>query len=136
MKLLIDRYSKSKKQTIGKGYVLNDDNGILYDFETLELPYKKNRKNISCIPKGKYTVVKRTSEKFGEHFHILGVQNRDYILIHKGNYYTEIRGCILVGSDLKWLNFDDEVDVINSGKTMKKLLDILPNKFELEITST
>lgn len=135
MKLLIERYSFSKKQTIGKGYLLNDNGSIIFDFETLELPYIKNKRNISCIPKGKYKVIKRYSEKFKNHFHILNVPNRDYILIHRGNYYTQLRGCVLIGSDLKWLNFDDEVDVINSVKTLDKLLNYIDSEIDLEITT-
>ena len=133
MKLLIERYSFSKKQTIGRGYLLDDNDTIIFDFSTLELPYLKNKRNISCIPKGKYKVKKRYSDKFKNHFHILDVPNRDFILIHRGNYYTQLRGCILVGSDLKWLNFDDEVDVINSVKTLDKLLNYVDSEIELEI---
>ena len=133
MKIVIERYSESKKQTIGRGFVVNDSNSTLLGFDTLELPYLNNKKRKSCIPIGKYKVVKRYSNKFKLHFHILNVPNRDYILIHKGNFYTDIKGCILVGSDLKWLNNDSEVDLVNSAKTMKKLIKLLPNEFDLEI---
>lgn len=62
-----------------------------------------------------------------------GVDGRTYILIHPGNFYTDIEGCILVGSDLSDINADGLIDVINSGDTMDKLLELMPNKFNLTI---
>ena len=134
MKLLISRYVFTDKHTIGNGFVLDEEyNGIKYEFRTLELPYKDNKKRISCIPIGDYTVKKRNSAKFGNHFHIQNVKDRSYILIHKGNYFKDTLGCVLVGDDLDWVNDDNYVDVINSGKTMKKLLKMLPKEFKLSI---
>ena len=135
MKLLISRYNDSKKQTIGNGYVLDDNDFIKYEFSTLELSWKNNKKRESCIPIGDYKVKKRYSKKFGNHFHVQNVKDRSYILIHKGNYYTDILGCILVGNDLRYINGDNEIDVINSTKTMKELLKILPNEFNLCIVN-
>ena len=100
---------------------------------TLELPYVNNERNISCIPTGNYCVSKRNSPKYGDHFIIKDVPGRSYILIHHGNYHTDIRGCVLVGSAFKDINLDGQTDVINSKGTMKKLLDILPNEFDLII---
>ena len=135
MRMLISRYIDTGKQYIGNGFLLDEDNIIKYEFRTLELSWKFNVRNESCIPKGKYKVVKRNSPKFKNHFHILDVENRDYILIHNGNYYTDIRGCVLVGDDLMYLNNDNEIDVINSKKTLKKLYNLLPEEFELTIVS-
>jgi len=134
MELLIERYPHSKKETIGSGFVLDND-FIKYEFLTLELPWKDNQRRVSCIPIGEYTVVKRWSKKFGNHFHVLDVPNRDYILIHKGNYHTDILGCILPGDDLDDINDDNEVDVINSTKTLNKLIKLLPSEFKLRIVN-
>jgi len=134
MKLLIERYPNSEKQTIGNGYVLKND-FIQFEFRTLELPWLNNKRKVSCIPTGDYKVKKRYSKKFGNHFHIQNVKDRSYILIHKGNYYTDILGCILVGDDLSYINDDNEIDVVNSVNTMKQLLKRLPNKFDLSIVN-
>jgi len=134
MELLIERYPHSKKETIGSGFVLDND-FIKYEFLTLELPWKDNQRRVSCIPIGEYTVVKRWSKKFGNHFHVLDVPNRDYILIHKGNYHTDILGCILPGDGLDDINDDNEVDVINSAKTLNKLIKLLPSEFKLRIVN-
>jgi len=134
MKLLIERYPNSEKQTIGNGYVLEND-FIKFEFKTLELPWINNKRKVSCIPTGDYKVKKRHSKKFGNHFHIQNVKDRSCILIHKGNYYTDILGCILVGDDLSYINDDNEIDVVNSVNTMKQLLKRLPNKFDLSIVN-
>jgi hypothetical protein len=133
MDLLLERVYGTKVQTIGRLYVLDSDKTIKYSCDTLELPWKENKRNVSCIPAGKYKVKKRYSPKFGNHFHVTEVENRSYILIHKGNYYTDIRGCILVGRDLSDINNDNNLDVVSSGAAMSDLLKIMPDEFTLTI---
>jgi len=133
MKLLISRYVFTDNQTIGNGFVLGLDNFIKYEFRTLELPYLDNQKQISCIPCGDYKVIKRKSKKYGNHFHILDVPNRSYILIHNGNFNYQTKGCVLIGDDLSYLNKDNDIDVTNSKRTLKKLYSVLPNEFDLSI---
>jgi len=132
IRLKIERINYEKKQTRGIGTILKGDK-IIFSFKTLELPDLNNVRNISCIPIGKNTVRKRYSEKHGNHFELLDVDNRSYILIHSGNFYTDIRGCILVGSSFVDINVDGYLDVFESRKTMLTLNDILPVEFELEI---
>lgn len=67
-------------------------------FYSLELPWRNNRKNFSCIPVGEY--ICKFREKTGTHknvYEITGVSGRKNILIHAGNYPRESRGCILLG---------------------------------------
>lgn len=130
--LKIVRANDNGTQTIGMLAVIEADK-VLHTAFTLELPYKNNDKKISCIPIGKYTVVKRVSPKFGECFHVLNVPNRDWILIHQGNYHSQILGCILVGTSTADINKDGFIDVLNSKKEIKNLLKLLPDKFELTI---
>lgn len=62
---------------------------------TVELPWKDNRPGISCIPEGRYGLRRRYSPRFRNHFEILGVPGRKYILFHAGNdAQKELRGCI------------------------------------------
>ena len=131
MNLLIERYPSSEHQVIGNGFVLDND-FINFEFKTLELAWKNNQKQISCVPIGDYKVKKRWSKKFGNHFHILDVPNRSYILIHCANFYTQLRGCVAVGDDLSYINGDNEIDVVNSTKTLKELLKMMPNDFNLK----
>lgn len=133
LSMLIDRYYSGKTQTLGKLYVLEDGYRTRFQCDTLELPWKNNNTQVSCIPLGEYVVVKKWSQKFGNHLHILDVPGRTWILIHAGNYHTDILGCVLVGSDLKDLNKDGELDVINSRITLNKILNILPSQVKLKI---
>lgn len=139
MELLIRRisqYKDSDKQTIGTGYVFNERNGIKYTFCTLELPWKNNARRISCIPAGEYKVIKHVSPKFGECLWIQDVPERSEILIHSGNYVTEILGCVLAGKRHTDINADGLLDVTSSRKTMKELLDVVPNEFTVQIEWT
>lgn len=125
----LQRTQSNNKQTLG---ILTLPNGKKY--HTLELAWKDNQRKISCIPKGKYKVVKRVSEKYGNHFHVTNVPNRDMILIHHANFHSDLLGCIAVGTGLKDINKDGQLDVINSRLVMNELNDYLPNEFELEIS--
>ena len=133
MKMLIIRTAQNEFQTIGTGLILDESGQMLFSFSTLELPYRDNKQEISSIPTGKYRVEKRISVKYGSHFHVLGVSGRTLILIHVGNYHINTKGCILVGSEHKYLNTDKNLDVVNSLQIMKMLNDILPQNFDLEI---
>lgn len=62
---------------------------------TIELPWKENKRRISCIPEGRYELVKRYSQKFKWHLHVIDVEGRDLILIHPANdALKELNGCI------------------------------------------
>lgn len=127
------RYKKLEKQTLGLLYCSNDKTGEDFQFDTLELPWLDNKRRISCIPTGEYKVIPRYSNKYGKHFHILDVPNRDLILIHVGNYYLQTLGCILVGDGLLDINKDGILDITNSSKTIKKLISLYPDGFKLII---
>jgi hypothetical protein len=133
MKVIIDRLNEGDKQTESLLTVLNEKEETIFNCYTLELPYNDNKKQVSCIPKGEYNVEKRQSTKYKNHFHVLDVPNRSYILIHQGNYNWHTKGCILVGKTLTDINGDGLRDVTSSVATMNKLNKILPNYFKLEI---
>ena len=94
---------------------------------TLELPWKNNKRNVSCIPVGKYNVIKYTSAKYPDVWQVMNVEDRSYILIHQGNYLEDTSGCILVGSAFSY------GDINNSRLAMQKLRRSLPYEFTLEI---
>jgi hypothetical protein len=118
------------KQTIGELLI----DGVEF-CKTLELKWLDNTRSKSCIPEGTYKVVKRLAhaKRKYDHFHVLNVPSRSYILIHTGNYSRQILGCILVGDKHIDLDKDGLVDVANSTVTLKKLYDLMPNEFELTI---
>ena len=69
---------------------------------TLELPWLQNKSRVSCIPEGKYALMKRYSQRFGWHLQVMNVNNRALILIHPANdAMKELKGCIAPVSILK-----------------------------------
>lgn len=97
---------------------------------TCELPWKDNKRSISCIPSGTYEVVKRTSPKYGHHWILKGVPDRSYILIHVGNYPKDVKGCIAVGKNYM-IGGKQTIGVTESKATMDYLREVLPDKFTL-----
>ena len=62
---------------------------------TIELPWKNNLPQVSCIPEGRYELEKRFSLKFGAHLQVMNVPGRELILIHPANVaLEELKGCI------------------------------------------
>ncbi|MDG1398081.1 MAG: DUF5675 family protein [Polaribacter sp.] len=69
-------------------------NGVVICY-TIELPWIQNKRNISCVPEGLYTLQKRYSPKFNYHLHLKNVADRRLILIHPANdAKKELEGCI------------------------------------------
>lgn len=63
--------------------------------KTIELPWRSNQPRISCIPEGQYRIRRRHSPRFRDHFEVMNVKDRKYILFHAGNDAgKELRGCI------------------------------------------
>jgi hypothetical protein len=61
----------------------------------IELPWKQNKKEVSCIPEGRYQLRRRCSEHFGWHFELLDIPSRALILMHPANNaQKELKGCL------------------------------------------
>src|ERR1700676_1908789 len=74
------------------GKILHQDRLMTY---TIELPWKNNQARVSCIPEGRYELVKRWNRKFDRHLQVMDVPGREYILIHPANEALhELKGCI------------------------------------------
>ena len=95
---------------------------------TLERPWKNNLSNISCIPTGKYLVEKSFSPKLLKTtYEIKNVPRRSGIRFHSSSFWTDLKGCIALGSGYANLNNDKEKDLINSRITIKKFEDYMKN---------
>jgi hypothetical protein len=81
-------------------YYANGTNGVIVYNQlpvchSIELPWKENKIKISCIPEGRYELIKRYSQKFKQHFIVKNVVGRTLILIHPANdALKELKGCI------------------------------------------
>jgi len=139
--ILLRKYGQ--KQTEGSFSLYNDAKEVIFRCVTLELPYLNNERKISCFPEGIYKVTKHISPSKGLCFSIHNVPQRDNILIHKANFvgsnnpktgHSDLLGCVAPGTGYSDLNADGIVEVINSGATMEKLLDVAPDEFELTVS--
>jgi hypothetical protein len=111
--------------------------------KTLELPWKDNKSNLSCIPEGIYTV-RKMRPGFGRdygYFRFMTVPGRTVnrvlgmstILIHPITYVKDLLGCIGVGSRFADLNKDGVPDMAESRTKLQWMYDNLPEEFEVEI---
>ena len=132
MRLELIRHKDNGVQTIGTLSIWDEDL-ILFTCKTLELPYKDNAKNISCIPEGKYPVKHRESKKYGKHLHIQKVPNRTYILMHSANFFHQLEGCIAVGKEFMHIDDDQQIDINASKLTLKRIVSLLETDEEHKI---
>lgn len=113
-----------------------DPNGnVLISCVILELPWLDNAPQISCIPEMLYTVKRRNSSKFKDHYHILDVPDRGGILQHPGNFTKDIRGCQIPGTQFTHLDKDGIPDIINTRATLNKMMRVMGEEYLLHIGS-
>lgn len=122
-------------------YERTKDQGILGQLVTegfyckiLELPWKNNKSNISCIPEGEYSVKVRKSKKFGIVYWLTDVADRLWILMHSGNlagdtkkgYITHSHGCLLYGKYVGELR--NQIAVLCSKPTLRAFMKYMEYK--------
>ena len=130
--VVITRTSDDGIQTIGQLVVGDGKFGCF----TLERPWLNNQKNISCIPKGFYPLVKWVHTlrfPFGV-YQIQNVPNRNGIDLHSLSFWWDTQGCIGLGGILKDLNFDGKKDSANSQLLVNAFNNFMGHKdFSLQI---
>lgn len=94
---------------------------------TLENEWKGNARNISCIPDGRYRVVKHNGAKYRDVWRLEDVPGRTAILIHAGNTVKDTEGCILVGRSFAGHGVADSRVALNA------LRKRLPHDFDLVV---
>jgi len=96
---------------------------------SVELPWRNNEPNISCIPDGQYLCDPLSHARFGRCFYVKDKNGeptfggRSEILIHPANLPKEIRGCIAPGTSFGVVN--GALGVLSSGKALAKLADFV-----------
>ena len=109
------RYNQDTEKTQG---ILQVEG--IYACDTLELPWKDNEEDISCIPEGEYYIRNIHSSHNGNCIEILEVPNRTGIQIHSANWISQLRGCIAVG-------VKSENSVLHSKDKLAILIKLLGN---------
>jgi len=121
---------------------INSDRGVLGTLataegqevcKTLELPWRNNLPNVSCIVPGTYTLIPYTSDKHPHAFHVTEVPGRSNVLIHAGNYVEHSQGCILVGESWQIMGCPKQLAVADSRKALRSILEQYPAGFRLTI---
>ena len=115
------------------GSILWDGNFIC---KTLELPWKENKRAISCIPEGTYQVIKQPPKETRpyKYFRLPSVPGRSGILIHRGAEPKHSKGCILVASRFIDIN-TNQPRLSDSASKLDWMTENLPDEFELLIRS-
>jgi Family of unknown function (DUF5675) len=117
--------------TLERKYHKNGTNGVLlFDgvriCDTIELPWRDNKFQVSCIPEGRYRIRKRYTVKFGWHCTVDNVPDRTAILVHTfNNALEESKGCIAPVETI-----DGEGIGSSSRVSLNKLLKILKPAFD------
>lgn len=108
---------------------------------SLELPWRQNKTDYSCIPAGLYEAKQDISTlKGNKHvIRLFDVPNRSNVLIHVGNYAgdstlgykTDVQGCIIPGTGFSFVSFQEKQQrlVTNSRIAMQDLLDIVKEEY-------
>lgn len=128
LEIIICRHTRTKDKTGLFGTLWINQH---IQCSTLELDWKNNKVERSCIPIGSYQVRKHNSPKFGKVFKVLRVPKRTHILIHAGNFTMDTTGCILVGETISPQNNM----LKESRKALGSLYLDLPDIFKLKIVS-
>ncbi|WP_281980332.1 DUF5675 family protein [Tenacibaculum mesophilum] len=112
--------------TLHRAYFREGTNGTLFSSskylcQTIELPWRNNQRNISCIPEGRYEIQPRFSRKFKHHLILKNVTNRSFILIHPANdAQRDLEGCIAPVTYLSGIGKG-----LHSRDAMQKLLSLV-----------
>lgn len=96
---------------------------------TLELPWKDNAHDVSCIPPGDYRVTKFNSPSKGPVFLLHDVPNRSMVEMHVANTVNDLLGCIGVGRAF----FSG--GITTSKPTLQELYETLPDEFTMTINN-
>ena len=133
-KVHLIRTQYSKDNTLGILEVEDKYNAV-YVCNTLELPWRKNQRGISCVPPGSYRLVYEYSPKFKRMlWELKGVPGRSECKFHTANYVHQLNGCIAPGVHYIDMDGNGVLDITNSAKALDGLHEALKDITETIIT--
>ena len=98
MQLILIRHTQTEDATLGILYKQDPWGALQFKADTLELPWRQNERNVSCIPADEYQIVLEHSPRFAmDLWELKGVPGRSEIKIHPANYPFQLHGCIAIG---------------------------------------
>jgi hypothetical protein len=138
LKAILKRNSDDGVQTLGeltiKSTTENGQEITLFHCLTLERPWKDNKSEVSCIPKGDYICKWTFSPRLVRYtYQIMNVKDRTGIRFHSGNYFFDVIGCIILGHKYADINKDGEVDILETRQTIKEFETLL-NKQDFNLS--
>lgn len=119
------------KLTIGV-FIVFDDNMPILSCLSLELPWRDNEPNVSCVPEGEYEIKYEYSNKFKRFlWELKGVPDRSEVKIHPANNVNELEGCIALGIKLSLRSA-----LVSSRPSVEQFQRIMENTKSSKITIT
>ena len=129
------RFASSDQGTFGR---IRCNGLVLF---TLELPWRNNARNISCIPTGFYIVRWTFSPRYQRFMYLIGdVPDRDGCRMHSANYagdpakgyHSQLNGCVALGE--KYGIMGGQKAIMVSRPAIRRFEDHMERKsFELEV---
>ena len=123
-RLILLRLSDDGNRTLGLLLVMDNVTKI-FEFATIELPWRNNERQVSCIPAGTYQLTPTKHKKFGDCFLVEGVKGRDGIMLHAANFVSNVRGCVGVGMAHRDIDGDGRLDAAASRQAMSLLVNLI-----------
>ncbi|AYA63839.1 DUF5675 family protein [Alteromonas sp. RKMC-009] len=132
MKLWLNRLSTDNQGTPGHLFLGP------WTAHTLELPWRDNQPNISCIPAGEYPIrLVKTRKPIGGRSHLYLIENvpgRTSILFHAGTFAgnkdegfkTSVLGCVLTG--YRTGSYQNQRAIFDTRRAVGDMLAILGGK--------
>lgn len=121
-------------RTLGNLYV-RKRGAQVYSCHTLELPWKDNANEVSCVPAGIYTIELEHSAAFRmKLWELKGVPGRSEVKVHAANFPGQLKGCIGTATRLKDIDHDGKLDAESSRLALKGFMDAMGSAVRSRIT--
>ena len=105
-----------------------------FQFCTLELPWKNNKIDHSCIYHGYHLAHKvENHRKYKKCFYLPEVEGRSGIYVHSLSLTKNTLGCIGIGLGLRDIDDDNKIDLTGSALAIQRLWAMLPDTFTFYI---
>ena len=101
------------------------------EFLTVEDAWRSNETKVSCIPVGRYKIMRHKSPRFGNVYKVLDVPEREHILIHAGNTHRDTEGCILLGMQYGKIGSDSAI--VASRSAFLQFMKLMENTPEAQL---